>query len=777
MTGRAGVTGQRDRASLAGLVAVLLTATALLPLFQDRAWVPRVAGAAVAATAAGVAGRRLQLPRAAQQLLGLLTLLLYVVAIFAGDTLAVLVPTASTRDALELLLSSGLTDIRELSPPVPSSDGLVLLTTLAVGGLALLVELAVGVLSRAALAGLPLLTLYAVPAAFLDDGVGVLPFLLGTAGWLLLLLVERDERVGRWGVTVRGAGRPGLRGSGSAGLLGLLSVGAALLVPALLPSLGTGILNPGGGNGSRTVTTYNPITTLRGDLRLPEPRDVLSYTTDDPAPDYIRLTTLGLYDGKGWRQDELKGNQRDAVNNPIPTPPGLAADQPTRTVTSALTILSLKARWLPVPAVPTQVSIAGPWLWDADSQTVYSTQTETDQNPSYEVTSRRVLPEPSALVPQSRGLPTEVAPYAGPLEATPEVRRLTAEAVGDARGDYAKALALQTFFQDPSFTYSLQPETGSSPDALQDFLETRVGFCQQYSTAMAVMLRLSGIPSRVAVGFTAGRQQGDGSWLVTTREAHAWPEAWISGIGWTRFEPTPAAAGNGVAVPGFTNEAGEPAAPGATPAPGTTEPVPSTAPSAPSTRPERALDSPVSAAGGGSPRPPTALLVALAGGLLLLALPQLTQQAHRSLRRHRAGSTPAGLVEAAWAQVADDARDAGHPVDPALSPRQAADRLREQSALPSGAVPALSQVVSAVEQTRYARPAEASTDTLDRSTRVVREGLRQRQSRGRRFRILLLPPSWVHRLRGATSSRVAQARRTRQGWSQSVRARLLPSRS
>lgn len=772
------MSGPRDRGSYAGLVAVLLTTTALLPLFQDRDWVLRVVGAAVVVVAAGVTGRHLRLPLAAQPLLALLAVLLYVTVVFTGDTLAVLLPTGDTRDGLTLLVEAGLTDIRELSPPVPSSDGLVLLTTVGVGAVALVVELAVGVLSRAALAGLPLLTLFVVPAAVLDDGVGIWPFLLATAGWLLVLVVDREERVSRWGVAVRGAGRRGLSGAGAAGGIGVLAAGVALIVPALLPALEDGVLDPGGGRGTRTVTTYNPITTLRGDLTLPEPRDVLTYTTDDPTPDYVRLTTLGVYDGDGWRQDELQGNQRDAVDNPIPVPPGLAADQPTRTVMSRLTILSLKTRWLPAPAVPTDVDIVGPWLWDAESQTVYSTQTETDQSPPYEVTSRRVLPDPDALSPRNRGLPAEVASYAGPLEATPEVQRLTARAVEGAQGDYAKALALQTFFQDPSFSYSLQPESGSNPDALQDFLERRVGFCQQYSTAMAVMLRLAGIPSRVAVGFTAGRQQPDASWLITTGEAHAWPEAWIAGVGWTRFEPTPAAAGNGVAVPGYTNDAGEQVTPGATPAPGTTSPTPSAAPSTPSDRPDRAFDDlPTLAAGGsGSSGPPRVLLLCVAGGLLLLALPQLTQQAHRSLRWSRAGSSAhTGLAEAAWAQLGDDARDAGQPLDPALSPRQTADRLRRRSALPAAAVPALTAVVRSVEQTRYARSADPATDGLRDATRAVRRGLREDRSRSRRLRVLLLPPSWVHRLRAAGSRRAEQARHTRQGWARIVRARLSPS--
>ena len=55
---------------------------------------------------------------------------------------------------------------------------------------------------------------------------------------------------------------------------------------------------------------------------------------------------------------------------------------------------------------------------------------------------------------------------------------------------------------------------------------------------MAAMLRFLGIPARVAVGFTSGRQD-DGTWVVTDHEAHAWVEVWFAGVGWIPFDPTP----------------------------------------------------------------------------------------------------------------------------------------------------------------------------------------------------------------------------------------------
>ena len=90
---------------------------------------------------------------------------------------------------------------------------------------------------------------------------------------------------------------------------------------------------------------------------------------------------------------------------------------------------------------------------------------------------------------------------------------------------------------------------------LTNFLEsTRRGYCQQFSFAMAVLARLLGIPSRVAYGYTAGTVEASGAWLVSTHDAHAWPELYFQGLGWLRFEPTPqGAAGQGTATaPAYT---------------------------------------------------------------------------------------------------------------------------------------------------------------------------------------------------------------------------------
>jgi protein-glutamine gamma-glutamyltransferase len=92
------------------------------------------------------------------------------------------------------------------------------------------------------------------------------------------------------------------------------------------------------------------------------------------------------------------------------------------------------------------------------------------------------------------------------------------------------------------FSYSERVPTRPLP--LQGFLlEDRRGYCQQFSGAMALMLRMVGIPARVAAGFSPGSYNRDtGEYRVRDLDAHSWVEVWFQGIGWVPFDPTPAAA-------------------------------------------------------------------------------------------------------------------------------------------------------------------------------------------------------------------------------------------
>jgi transglutaminase-like putative cysteine protease len=114
--------------------------------------------------------------------------------------------------------------------------------------------------------------------------------------------------------------------------------------------------------------------------------------------------------------------------------------------------------------------------------------------------------------------------------------------VGKPQSPYEAVLALEAWFrQKGGFRYVEQPPDVGGPPLVSFVTRTKQGYCQHYAGAMAVMLRMLGIPSRVAVGFTSGTFDGEW-WTVTDHDAHAWVEVWFRGLGWVPFDPTPGRA-------------------------------------------------------------------------------------------------------------------------------------------------------------------------------------------------------------------------------------------
>ena len=754
----------RDRLTLAAALAVALACSALAPLYAGNGWLPETLGGVLLVAAAGGVARRGGLPALAVPPLQALAVAAYVAVVFAGSTLRGPLPTWRTVAALRALLVQAAVDIEQLAPPVPSVGSLVLVAVLGAAAVALVVDLLAVGLQRPALAGLPLLVLLAVPSGLLPGGLGWLPFTLGAAGWLGLLLVEGTERVGRWGVPLRSAPASSSSHDADAGStarvgrrIGATALGIAAFVPALVPGLdarllpGTGGWGDGDATGPSRTVTYNPVTELQGQLNLPEPRTALRYTTTDPAPDYLRLTTLDVFDGSQWSSSSLEPDVD--VDGGIPVPAGLAPTNKTYGISTRVSIAALRAQWLPLPPVPTAVDVPGPWSWDVASETVFATRSNTRRARDYTVRSTRVTPSRASLQ-AAADVPDAVRPYAARPEVTEYVDRVTREAVAGADTPYEQAVALQTFFRGPSFEYSEQTQNPfDNPNALEAFLNAREGFCEQYASAMAAMLRGLEIPARVAVGFTPGQAQSDGTHVVSTDDAHAWPEAWFEGSGWIRFEPTPVSSGREI-VPQYTEGADAPAdgtSPGAGPSAG---PVPSASAAAQDSKDlDRALgddsEAPLadpSAGVGGTGLPSTrALLVGLVTALAVA--PSLVA----ALRRRRRWHSPDALT--AWQQLRDDAADVGHRWRPAESPRSAATRLATDRRLAPDAVEALDRLVVGVERARYARPGSpawvgspGSPGSLGEApwqadARGVRAALLHGASRGTRLRAVLAPPS------------------------------------
>jgi transglutaminase-like putative cysteine protease len=109
-----------------------------------------------------------------------------------------------------------------------------------------------------------------------------------------------------------------------------------------------------------------------------------------------------------------------------------------------------------------------------------------------------------------------------------------------ATNEYEAVFAIEHYFRAKPFKYTLTPKLdGPIPALAQFMLTTHRGYCQMFSGAMALVLRMHGIPARVAVGFMSGKLRGSDTYVVNDRDAHAWVEVYFPGYGWMPFEPTP----------------------------------------------------------------------------------------------------------------------------------------------------------------------------------------------------------------------------------------------
>ena len=156
--------------------------------------------------------------------------------------------------------------------------------------------------------------------------------------------------------------------------------------------------------------------------------------------------------------------------------------------------------------------------------------------------------------------------------------RLARELRRGAVSPYEYVTRINAYLRSDAFQYSELPAPDGSEVGLQRFLfETRRGYCQQFSGAMALLLRLGGVPARVAAGFTPGGfRKRRGEWVVRDTDAHSWVEVWFDDIGWVTIDPTPPAtpARSQVAAlePGELPETVAEAVPSTTPEPPARDP-------------------------------------------------------------------------------------------------------------------------------------------------------------------------------------------------------------
>jgi transglutaminase-like putative cysteine protease len=757
------------RTAVAAWLATMLASLTIFPLVQGQSWYLGLGLLAALVAVAGLVVRRFTSSAGVVVAVQIAVWVIAVSAVFLpGAAYLGLLPGPEAVAAGRTLLSQGLTLMHRAAPPVPDTPGVVFVTTTGLALVALTVDVIAVTLRRPAVAGLPLLATYCVPAAVLTDGLDWTLFLFAAGGFLVLVGVDSVDRVQAWGRMLGGAGRGGPAssawGTGLDGARGIAaaSLAAAVLVPVFVPGIGERALTgsgsgPGPGRGS--VTVINPFLDLRKDLADQSDEPIITYRTNVRDPQPMRIVVDDVFTGDTWEPSRGDYLRSQRVQDGLQFAPGLSSTTPTEQVTTTVTVLGLGQHYLPLPYPWRKVEVAGGWYYDASTLNVVGDGV-TAKDLRYTVEHYLVQPtpqelqlasQPSSQVTDDLNLPT----------IDPRIRQIARQRAGSGT-PYEQATRLRNWLR--TFAYSTQaPGYGRSDggtDAVLQFLDRRSGYCVHFASAMAVMARTLGIPARVAVGFLPGLDNGDGTWTVRVKDAHAWPELYFEGVGWIRFEPTPPLRTGGV---GDVVGGGRTDAPDTTVTPSATAPTPSASRDLRADRESQADRS----AAGTSAQPslwrrvltaiPWPWLAAMGVALLLTASPAAVAALYRR-RRWRRSTTRMARAEAALDELSERLTDLGVQVSPALTPRGLRQWLVGAEFVPTTRAAPLDRLVAELESARYAPPGGIGPDAaqLRADVRQVAHVVADQVPARRRRLARLVPATGVAIVTGA-AARTAEA--------------------
>ena len=724
---------------------VAIAALAMRPLIQGIAW--WLSGLAIAAVLVAVMLAVRQRRRG-------MRFAVLVAAVIATACAAALLNDIQPLGWLDRhgALGEMVASVRLNPAPLPQTDAVRLLVTVGIAWAVGLSLFLAAVAPTAALSAVPALLILVVPGIITGTPASAVLVVLTAVAFLMLLwLSVRPTQHALPAVVVAA-----------------IAVVVAVGLPSVVP-LNAGWLSGVTGAIQAPVAPGRPGTLLQlgDDLRRPTQVEVFRYRTSTGSPEYLKLANLDEFGTGDWVPtvtDAAQASDAGESQIAVGVNPRLAQRGDAQ-----IRITGLSSQYLPVPSgavivqsQSTALDLAD-WRWMGDSSTIRSTGPATRRGDLYQVYGAATFANPYLDAVSARGgfgllddgdwtAPTRAELRTDldlPSDLPASIRSTAYRVAGSADNAYERGRALEDWFRSSRFTYSEtapveQGYDGDSMDVIATFLRVREGYCVHFASAMAVMARTLGIPSRIAVGYRPGGVSEDGEYAVSNRQLHSWPELYIQGAGWVAFDPTPASE------TGTTPQQTESAAPSsvATPTSLPSEPAPQpsgTTPSATSTasaQPGHAAGT--STGGTGGLGVGLGVLVALA----VLLAPGVVRLLRRRARFARIGAGRQPALHA-WHEALDDIADHGYapglapPGDAAATARTARATLgRLRGTLPDAVLPALGTIVDALDRERYARDGSAvPAPVLLGAVREVREALDASVTAGRRVRSRIWPAS------------------------------------
>jgi hypothetical protein len=264
---------------------------------------------------------------------------------------------------------------------------------------------------------------------------------------------------------------------------------------------------------------------------------VLSYSRELPPNLKWRGAALSHFDGRRWFEPPVAGTEIEIAHGTAEVADRLQRSRRDgRRLLYRVDVGSSDTGTLFIAGIPEYINVAASRLIRTRENS-FRVLPVTGDDLHYEISAHSGpgLPEPLYYEDRARYLRLP------PIDT--RIWSLARRWAGD--GDaFDRAYRIQQHLRN-DFEYSL--DTGDVPlrDPLGNFLfVTRRGYCEYFASAMAVMLRTLGIPSRVATGFQSGYfNEVSGMYVLRASDAHVWVEAWFERRGWVTFDPTPSAAG------------------------------------------------------------------------------------------------------------------------------------------------------------------------------------------------------------------------------------------
>ena len=256
-------------------------------------------------------------------------------------------------------------------------------------------------------------------------------------------------------------------------------------------------------------------------LLVPSPKLVMEVSFDTEVPPdntlYFRGSTLYVDKGTQWERGELQRARSELV-------------QSGKIVNYSVKLYPHHKRWLYMLDVPL-VRVDKSRI-DQDFITLFDKPLEeTAYYQGRSALEFGLFQEPSTLHKDALLVDT-----------TRDQRSYEAlqDAVDPQARDEVKAAQLMQFFSSLNLSYSLKPKEIDLAHPVDSFLfDSKIGYCVHFAAAFANTARMVGLPSRIVTGYKADRSNSINTYLlVKESDAHAWVEIYLSGKGWTRFEPT-----------------------------------------------------------------------------------------------------------------------------------------------------------------------------------------------------------------------------------------------